>query len=100
MDKFISAYNDCKLVAESIVDADTFQKADSGLVLGYIDTIVEALEMQVPKKPIDKSSNPKDWHIMHCPACGRIFWNSGQCMHYQPKYCEKCGQAIDWSEER
>lgn len=93
MDKFISAYNDCKLVAESIVDADTFQKADSGLVLGYIDTIVEALEKQVPKKPIDKSSNPR-WHIMCCPSC------DGEFGHFQPKHCEKCGQEIDWSEER
>ena len=30
---------------------------------------IEALEKQVPMKPIDKSSNPKDWHIMYCPAC-------------------------------
>ena len=58
----------------------------------------EALEKQVPMKPIDKSRNPKDWHIMCCHACGRIFWNSGQFMHYQPKYCEKCGQAILWEE--
>ena len=58
----------------------------------------EALEKQVPMKPIDKSRNQKDWHIMHCPACGRIFWNSGQFMHYQPKYCEKCGQAILWED--
>lgn len=60
---------------------------------------IDALEKQIPKKPIDKSNNPKDWHIMSCPCCGRVFWNSGEFMHYEPKWCEKCGQKIDWSRE-
>lgn len=59
---------------------------------------VKALEKQIPKKPIDKSKNHKDWHIMSCPCCERIFWNSGQFMHYEPKWCEKCGQKLDWGD--
>lgn len=60
---------------------------------------VIALDRIIPKKPIDKSGNPTDWHIMGCPTCNRTFWNSGDFVHYTPHYCEKCGQAIDWSED-
>lgn len=55
-----------------------------------------ALRRIVSKKPIDKSQNQTDWHIMTCPTCGRTFWNSGDFVHYEPHYCENCGQAIDW----
>ena len=57
-----------------------------------------ALEKSIYKKPIDKSLNKKDWHIMCCPTCKRVFWNSGEFVHYQPHYCENCGQALDWSD--
>ena len=57
-----------------------------------------ALRRIIPQKPIDKSQNPADWHIMCCPNCNRTFWNSGEFVHYQPHYCENCGQAIDWSD--
>lgn len=60
---------------------------------------MQALEKQIAKKPIDTSKNPKEWHIMSCPSCGRAFWNSGQFMRYMPKWCEKCGQHIDWTVE-
>lgn len=59
---------------------------------------INALEKQIPKKPVDKSKNPVDWHVMACPCCNNTFWNSGQFIRYQPKFCNYCGQAIDWSE--
>lgn len=62
-------------------------------------TAIKACKKQIPKKPIDTSKNPKEWHIMSCPSCGRAFWNSGQFMRYMPKWCEKCGQHIDWTVE-
>ena len=48
-----------------------------------IDTVIEALKNQIPKKALDK---------YNCPRCeeqlmGRV------------NYCEYCGQAIDWGEE-
>lgn len=60
----------------------------------------EALNKQVAKHPYDKSKNPDDWHVMCCPSCDRVFWNSGQWMKYEPRWCEKCGQKIDWSDWR
>ena len=83
---FESAYNDCKLVDESIVDEESFQDADSGLVFYYMDRILEALEKQVPMK-LDSEAK----------ARGEYFCNN--C--YEPiprldtRYCPYCGQKID-----
>ena len=64
-----------------------------------LDVAINALEKQIAKKPIDKSNNPHYWHVMACPCCEHTFWNSGQFVHYQPKFCNYCGQKLDWSEE-
>lgn len=57
----------------------------------YDMKILEILNKQVPKKPI------KDCYFdipNVCPVCGQEFgFNSGF------KYCENCGQALDWSED-
>lgn len=61
----------------------------------------EALEKQIPKKPIysDYNDNGFDEIIPYraeCPSCGESVefgkWNAGESHH-----CE-CGQAIEWSE--
>ena len=59
----------------------------------------EAIEKQIPKKPLDIQESVVKWGI--CPICkgelnklgsrpNRIFVNA--------KYCSDCGQAIDWSD--
>ena len=58
----------------------------------------DALNKQIAKPPYDRG-NP-DWHIICCPSCDRVFWNSGGYMKYEPEYCEKCGQKINWSDWR
>ena len=63
-----------------------------------LEIVKDALNKQVAKHPYDKG-NP-DWHIMCCPSCDRVFWSSGSQMHYEPEYCEKCGQKMDWSDWR
>ena len=70
-----------------------FARVRAGIFFG-----IKALEKQVSQKPIDKSKNPADWHVMACPCCEYVFWNSGQFFHYEPKHCDKCGQKIDWGE--
>lgn len=64
-----------------------------------LDMAIEALRKQIPEKPFDKSNNQEDWHIMCCPTCKRVFWNSGNWLHYEPIRCDKCGQQMDWSEQ-
>ena len=57
-----------------------------------IDEAIEALEKQIPKKPsTDGTYTVED--IMQCPSCnGFVLYHKGI------SYCEKCGQAIDWTE--
>lgn len=75
-----------------------------GLVMVVLETrqeAIKALEKQIPKKPIDKTK-PDDTaslayencNIIVCPTCGgRLKLKS------KGKYCDKCGQKIDWGEE-
>ena len=56
----------------------------------------EALEKQIPKKPID---DRYPWSI--CPVCGGSM-NLEHIQEYiqneEPSHCEHCGQKIDWSD--
>lgn len=58
-----------------------------------IDTAIEALEKQIPKKPITTKDGYKGSYGI-CPNCKNIIdeWND-YC------FCNECGQAIDWSVE-
>ncbi len=49
----------------------------------------EALEKQIPKKPIDDGAFGK------CAACGYIL-NSELVSEYNVKYCPDCGQRLEW----
>lgn len=73
-----------------LVPADIYEK--------QCKELDELKEKNTAKKPIDKSKNPTDWHVMACPNCERTFWNSGQFIRYQPKFCNCCGQSIDWTD--
>lgn len=67
---------------------------------------IKALEKQIPKKPnkaIDSSWGiKKEVHV--CPVCDyyltKVHFIAPQKIepNKQITYCEKCGQAIDWSE--
>lgn len=55
---------------------------------------VDALEKQVPKKPLHVHRN------YYCPVCkedGWLLWDDADPNDFD-SYCCKCGQAIDWSE--
>ena len=55
----------------------------------------EALDKQIPQKPINLSNARYDAYcaIFRCPRCkGRLKMKS------KGAYCDKCGGAIDWSD--
>lgn len=65
---------------------------------------VEAVEKQIPKKPIIINCNGKK--ILYCPICKELLiklagddcemiFQEGWC---PMNYCDRCGQAIYWSE--
>lgn len=58
--------------------------------------IVEALEKQIPKKPID---DRYPWSI--CPVCGgsmNLEHIQEHIQNQEVSHCEHCGQKIDWSD--
>lgn len=50
---------------------------------------IEALEKQIPQKVVRRDGN------YNCPACGKP---AMAVSARKKKYCDFCGQAIDWSE--
>lgn len=93
---FEDAYHDCKLVADSIVDDESFQNADTGLILYYMDRILEALEKQVTKKVKEEQ-----WIHTQCD-CGYCFSKSypdgyyDVPYHMKTNYCPECGKKLGW----
>ena len=54
---------------------------------------IEALEKQIPKKPI-----PQDEDCLECPNCDSFIGYASECKdeHYRVEYCPNCGQALKW----
>lgn len=93
---FEDAYHDCKLVDDSIVDEYSFQKSDKGLVLSYMDKILEALKKQIPmevkERKILKDKYGHPYTIRgNCPICG-----STGLLASNTDYCNACGQKLKW----
>lgn len=51
--------------------------------------ILEALNKQIPKKPTDIA---KSELYGKCAVCGQV-------VHVGNRYCDQCGQAIDWGTD-
>lgn len=61
-----------------------------------IHIAMKALEMQIPKKPIE---DRYPWAI--CPTCGGSVYLENVQEHIQCQeatHCEHCGQALDWGD--
>ena len=60
-----------------------------------INMAIDALEKQIPKKPIHMHKN------YYCPICkedGWMMWDDA-IPNDMDKYCGICGQAIDWRDD-
>lgn len=53
------------------------------------DIAIQALEKQIPKKVL--STWDKEFAL--CPCC------NGKGLSDKQKYCDNCGQRLDWSDE-
>ena len=66
-----------------------------------IDMAIQALEKQMPKKPIRHTA----WENFKCPACGstEIVQYDTEYREYDKdckfEYCSDCGQHLDWGDE-
>ena len=61
-----------------------------------INMAIDAIEKQVPKKPIIRKTKDYFGYVEHtiCPNCEKIEFG-----HEQPCFCKLCGQALDWEGE-
>ena len=53
---------------------------------------IEALEKQIPKKPIDAITSDNEFICMICPCCQEV------AVEFNDAYCKHCGQKLDWGE--
>ena len=80
---------------------------------------INELEKQIPKKPIlkhdvsvmhiNRGDQPHEWKRLesdnwHCPECDsfvgeRVFVHGRHHDQRKKKYCDNCGQRLDWSDE-
>ncbi len=51
--------------------------------------ILNAIKKQIPQKLVDLAKNEL---YGNCPVCGKV-------VHIGEKYCDQCGQALDWEED-
>ena len=66
---------------------DEIYKAD----IEALQTAMQALEKQIPRKPIEKSP----W-VYHCPSCDSQDIEDVFIKKFN--FCLDCGQALDWSD--
>ena len=75
-------------------------KALYNIPLKNMEMIVQALEKQIPKKPLPIDYKKYIDVVKNAKFLRGGFW-CPNCKHvvYSGCYCEDCGQAIDWSDE-
>ena len=56
-----------------------------------IDLAIDALDKQIPKKPIEKFAFSDDIEAGLCPLC-----NEG--VNEEMNFCSYCGQALEWKK--
>lgn len=106
--KEIQLYKDNKLC---LIPTDVYSRQCSELdtykEIGTVEECREAVEKQIPKKPVCK---PKPYNESvgfneewFCPSCGAYigYFYEGMDEPEQMEYCNECGQHIarDWSDE-
>ena len=72
-----------------------YTKEHNGRMCEKVNLALEALDKQIPKKPLHMHKN------YYCPICkedGWMLWDDA-VPNDMDKYCGKCGQAIDWSDD-
>lgn len=60
----------------------------------YAELAINALEKQIPKKPTHLDSVPH----YRCPCCNDAVKLYEESPTYPIRYCNWCGQALDWSD--
>ena len=70
-----------------------YTKEHNGRMCEKVNLALEALEKQVPKKPIIRKAEDYFGNVKHtlCPNCQET-----EFVVTQPCFCHHCGQALNW----
>lgn len=91
---------------EDVLDSDYHYDESLGYQLTsddfeWLEKAKEVLKKRTPQKPIIESAHYVDFDDFLCPFCkNKIIsrldgkWTVGK----PQKYCDECGQALDWSD--
>lgn len=67
-----------------------------------MNIVIKALEKQIPKK-LKITEVGRFGAVLLCPSCeneiAMIYNSVWQKGKYKQKYCDNCGQALDWSSD-
>lgn len=85
------------MTAEEAIDVIKDGSHDYEAITEALALAVDALENQIPVKPISNDSHVVTWYC--CSRCGKSITDRYDSMKKEYKYCTNCGQVIDWSEE-
>ena len=73
-----------------------YTKEHNGRMCEKVNLALEALEKQIPKKPLIRKAEDYFGNVKHtlCPNCQETDF-----VFTKPCFCHHCGQAIDWSDD-
>lgn len=96
--------NEVSLIQASIEQLERVSRsmASIGETEDYTEVAINALEKQMPKKPIFNHNLSDTLSVFRC-ECGNIIKVSHDAgimdNNNAPNYCSKCGCRLDWSDE-
>ena len=72
-----------------------YTKEHNGRMCEKVNLALEALDKQIPKKPIIRETEDHFGYVKYilCPNCKEVEFG-----HEHPCFCKLCGQAIDWED--
>lgn len=87
----------------TIVQAIAIEAKQAGMAKAVVlnkAAILEAIEKQIPQRPDLEGDGYDDggnliYDTGYCPRCRCSY----EVDYHKPKYCENCGQALDWSAD-
>lgn len=75
--------------ANTILKTEIVHHPECSIFAEALSLAIQALEKQIPMKP----DFTEDKEFALCPCC------NGKGLLDKQKYCDNCGQMIDWSDE-
>lgn len=76
--------------ASTILKAEIVHHPEYSVFAEALGLAIQALEKQIPKKP----DFTEDKEFALCPCC------NGNGLTDKQKYCDNCGQVLDWRDEQ